>query len=268
MVFSWINALGLHFSSPQNWAFVHYKLLTRKRVGRRFVDPFSFCKFAAVFLNTKTLIEKNIDMAKDAEELRMILDMAANGGKMQAQNEMLLEKLAKKENENNELRERLAKKTQECDEKDRRIEELEAKLACGIPAGNVDAGSQGAFFMVDEFYYALSWLKTVKYVGSLDSDGRKSASHFIHQTLPDGISIQFVKKVDELTKLEGPQNKRLADAMEEVAKRPTTQNNVYPQNGSTANVGCDIPNAEFKVLPSAPGTPVQQSSLEGGPDYE
>ena len=28
-------------------------------------------------------------MAKDAEELKIILDMAANGGKMQAQNEML-----------------------------------------------------------------------------------------------------------------------------------------------------------------------------------
>ena len=33
-------------------------------------------------------------MAKDIEELKMILDMAANGGKMQAQNEMLLDKIA------------------------------------------------------------------------------------------------------------------------------------------------------------------------------
>ena len=32
-------------------------------------------------------------MAKDAEELKIILDMAANGGKMQAQNEMLLKRI-------------------------------------------------------------------------------------------------------------------------------------------------------------------------------
>lgn len=36
-------------------------------------------------------------MAKDVEELRMILDMAANGGKMQAQNEMLLDRITQME---------------------------------------------------------------------------------------------------------------------------------------------------------------------------
>ena len=170
-------------------------------------------------------------MAKNAEELKMILDMAANGGKMQAQNEMLKDRLAQKDkeieglkNENKELKNGLAEKTKECEEKDRRIEELEARLMCEMPSENAETCAQGPVLMVNNFYYVLSWPKTVEYVGKLDSNGRKSAGHFIHQTLPDGINMSFVKRVDELTKLVGPQDQRLADAMEKVAERPTTQN--------------------------------------------
>ena len=61
-------------------------------------------------------------MAKDAEELKIILDMAANGGKMQAQNEMLLKRIAQLENdlkrqknENKKLKNDLADKTKECE---------------------------------------------------------------------------------------------------------------------------------------------------------
>ena len=170
-------------------------------------------------------------MAKNAEELKMILDMAANGGKMQAQNEMLMDRLAQKDkeieglkNENKELKNGLTEKTKECEEKDRRIEELEARLMCEMPSENAETCAQGPVLMVNNFYYVLSWPKTVEYVGKLDSNGRKSAGHFIHHTLPDGINMSFVKRVDELTKLVGPQDQRLADAMEKVAGRPTTQN--------------------------------------------
>ena len=170
-------------------------------------------------------------MAKDAEELKIILDMAANGGKMQAQNEMLLERIAQLENdlkrqknENKKLKNDLEEKTKECKEKDHRIEELEARLMCEVPSGNTETCAQGPVLMVNNFYYVLSWPKTVEYVGKLDSNGRKNAGHFIHQTLPDGINMNFVKRVDELTKLVGPQDQRLADAMEKVAERPTTQN--------------------------------------------
>ena len=170
-------------------------------------------------------------MAKDAEELKIILDMAANGGKMQAQNEMLLKRIAQLENdlkrqknENKKLKNDLADKTKECEEKDHRIEELEARLMCEMPSGNTETCTQGPVLMVNNFYYVLSWPKTVEYVGKLDSQGRMSAGHFIHQTLPDGINMNFVKRVDELTKLEAPQDQRLADAMEKVAGRPTTQN--------------------------------------------
>ena len=170
-------------------------------------------------------------MAKDAEELKIILDMAANGGKMQAQNEMLLKRIAQLENdlkrqknENKKLKNDLADKTKECEVKDHRIEELEARLMCETPSGNTETCAQGPVLMVNNFYYVLSWPKTVEYVGKLDSQGRMSAGHFIHQTLPDGINMSFVKRVDELTKLEAPQDQRLADAMEKVAGRPTTQN--------------------------------------------
>lgn len=127
-------------------------------------------------------------------------------------------------NENKELKNGLAEKTKECEEKDRRIEELEARLMCEMPSENAETCAQGPVLMVNNFYYVLSWPKTVEYVGKLDSNGRKSAGHFIHQTLPDGINMSFVKRVDELTKLVGPQDQRLADAMEKVAERPTTQN--------------------------------------------
>ena len=95
---------------------------------------------------------------------------------------------------------------------------------CEMPSGNTETCAQGPVLMVNNFYYVLSWPKTVEYVGKLDSQGRMSAGHFIHQTLPDGINMNFVKRVDELTKLEAPQDQRLADAMEKVAGRPTTQN--------------------------------------------
>lgn len=213
-------------------------------------------------------MEKN-----NIEEFKMILDLAANGGKMQAQNEMLLEKIAhleedlkRMEKENRKLQNDLAKKTRESDEKDQRIAELEAKAMYEMPSDNPDAGSQGPVVMVNNYYYVLSWPKTVAYVETLDSNGRLHASHFIHHTLPDGIPMQFIKKVDDLTKLEARQEKRLADAMEKVVERPTTQNIVYPQDGSTTNVSCDMQSPEFMMLPPISGTPVQLTSQEGGPN--
>ena len=41
---------------------------------------------------------------------------------------------------------------------------------------------------------------------------------------------------------------------------PIIQNNVYPQAGSTANIGCEMKQAEFKVLPNGAGE--QQMALE------
>ena len=132
--------------------------------------------------------------------------------------------LKRQKNETKKVKNDLAEKMRECEEKDRRIEELEAKLMCEIASEDSDTCAQGPVVMVNNFYYVLSWPKTVDYVTKLDSNGRMSAGHFIHHTLPDGINMNFVKRVDELTMLETPQDQRLADAMEKVAGRPTTQN--------------------------------------------
>ena len=71
----------------------------------------------------------------------------------------------------------------------------------------------------------------------------------MHHTMADNLPKRIYERVDEITQLEGNQTGRLADAMEKVAEKPTTQNNVFPQAGSTANVGCDLKDTEFMVLP-------------------
>lgn len=170
-------------------------------------------------------------MAKDAEELKIILEMAENGGIMKAENKMLLQQIAelKAENtqlksENNQLKEDKADLKEKLSAKTKECEELQGKLMYDTVYEQQDINRQGSMVTVNNFYYVLSWPKTVAYVGALDSDGRKSAGHFIHQTMPDDAPRGFIRQVDELTKLECRQDKRLADAIEEVAKKPTTQN--------------------------------------------
>ena len=205
-------------------------------------------------------------MEKNVEELKMILDMAQNGGKMQAQNEMLQEKIASRdeyikrlEEENRTLKDDLAQKTKECEEKDQRIAELEAKAMYEIPSDNADETCQSSVVLVNNFYYVLSWSKTVEYVGSLDSNGRVVACHFIHHTLPDNMPVQFIKKVDDLTKLEGSQEKRLAVAIEKVADRPTTENHydnyVNIPSVGTYNHHVEEQNNQFPMPPL--GSPEQ-----------
>lgn len=58
-----------------------------------------------------------------------------------------------------------------------------------------------------------------------------------------------------LTRLYKPieQQNELTDALREIVKNPKNEYNVYPQAGSTTNVGCELRNPEFKVLQSANG---------------
>ena len=116
-------------------------------------DPFSFCIFAAVLRYQPTRNE--INMTKSVEELKMILDIATNGGKMEAQNEMLLEKVARMEkdmkrleNENKKLKNDLTEKTKEC-------EELEAKIMCDMKMDEQDSNNQGSIVFVNNItmYY-------------------------------------------------------------------------------------------------------------------
>ena len=66
----------------------------------------------------------------------------------------------------------------------------------------------------------------------------------------------------EIEALGGDGQSRLVRALETVASKPVNEFNVYPQTGSTANLGCDQKNSDFKTyLPGSDGVG-QQSMLE------
>ena len=71
----------------------------------------------------------------------------------------------------------------------------------------------------------------------------------------------FAKVKEQQDKQEQKQDK-LADAVEKAANKKTNEFNVYPQPGSTANLGCNQKNSDFKTyLPKADESE-EQSLLE------
>ena len=57
------------------------------------------------------------------------------------------------------------------------------------------------------------------------------------------------------------------EALKEIAKMPKQQFTVYPQAGSTANLGCQMQSPEFKVIPpSKEQQPALESNKEGDED--
>ena len=83
--------------------------------------------------------------------------------------------------------------------------------------------------------------------------------HFIRKALNEDITredIRILNTIDDAyagEKQEVKEDaKKAAEAMKDIASRPTTQNLVYPQADSTTNVGCDQKQSEFKTfLPPA-----------------
>ena len=55
---------------------------------------------------------------------------------------------------------------------------------------------------------------------------------------------------------------KLADAVEKAANKKTNEFTVYPQPGSTANLGCDQKNSDFKTYLPGAGASEEQSMLE------
>lgn len=177
-------------------------------------------------------------MAKNIDELKMIIELAHKEGMKQAQLETLqgtvkdlekkLEQMEKDkqrlEEEGKRLRNELAEKARENDEQKARIRDLEGMTA-SISA--IDGTGPGKVVVVNNYYLMLSWPKTVDYMGGLDADHRMFAGHMIHHTLPDGTPLQIHTMVDEATRLENLQEKRMADAMEEMAKHPATENHYH-----------------------------------------
>ena len=143
-------------------------------------------------------------MGTNIDELRFVADLAQNGGMMKAQIEQLESENARLKSDNEALKDENARLRA-------KNEELKS------------AKQNGPTYVVNNFFL-LSVPKTFKYVSALDNDERRFVGHFMHQTLEDGTPQSVFAQVDEMTQLEGNQEERLADAMEELAKKPTTQN--------------------------------------------
>ena len=210
-------------------------------------------------------------MTKNLDELKMIVDLAKTGGMMEAQNKMMEEQLQEKDEEiarqkemlkekekviakkDKQLAERdkqIEEKDKQIAEKDARIKELESLMMTveTTEDSQTTAGGQHPVVIIQQ-YFLLDILKTISYVLRLNNSQKMLVGHLLHHTMADTLPKRIYERVDEITQLEGNQTGRLADAMEKVAEKPTTQNIVYPQAGSTANVGCDLKDTEFNVLP-------------------
>lgn len=67
--------------------------------------------------------------------------------------------------------------------------------------------------------------------------------------LPPEVKHQVDHLTDRFLPKDNTETMRqTAEAMKEIAARPTTQNLVYPQADSTANIGCDQQQSEFKTF--------------------
>ena len=146
-------------------------------------------------------------MSDIVEEMRFVADLARSEGELKANYDYL-------KKENDRLLKEQAMKDKVIAAKDQRIAELELIL-------QQMAGQQT---VVVNQYFMLSILKTCNYVRKLNNDGRQFLGHFMHQTLPDNTPLSVIAQVDEMTRLQGNTEARLADAIEELAKQPTTQN--------------------------------------------
>ena len=91
-----------------------------------------------------------------------------------------------------------------------------------------------------------------------DKTQRQTIELLVHW-LRDDYELAHCEEIEALA--EDTQLK-LANAMEKMANKKTNAFTVYPQPGSTANLGCDQKNSDFKTyLPKADGSE-EQSMLE------
>jgi len=154
-------------------------------------------------------------MNTNIEELKFVADLAHNGGVMQAQNDALKAEVERLKAEIDNQKEMNLKKDDIIAAQNQRIAELVAMLH--------QQDSQPK--VVVNNFFLLSCRKTVSYVNALDNDGRRFVAHFMHHTMPADTPMSVIAEVDKITTLEEDKNGRLADALEEIAKKPTTQNN-------------------------------------------
>ncbi len=167
-------------------------------------------------------------MAEDIEKLKFIVDLATDKGKMEQQNNHLNGEIVRLVEDSKEKDSVIAKLKASNEKKDARIRELESIVAntpqVNVGTAQLEAGNTSPKVVVVNQYILLSGPKTVDYVRALDDTHRMFASHMLMNTVAVS-SQQQMDRITELTRLEGNSlQERLTDAMEEVAKKPTTQN--------------------------------------------
>ena len=93
----------------------------------------------------------------------------------------------------------------------------------------------------------------------------------IDKAVLTGVEQQQRPGVSSAVLAEPHQNKvvdaihELTDVVKESLKKPKNEFKVYPQAGSTANVGCEMKQPEFKVIPPPKEQqPALESNREGG----
>lgn len=196
----------------------------------------------------------------DEKMLMMMVDMAAQGGKMEALQEA-------KDREIEELRTVVDELRSEIAKRDKRIAQLEA-----LVFQQENARPQ---VVVNQFFM-LSVPRTRVYVSSLSNNGRQFVGHMLHHTLAEDTPRYVMDEVDEMTQLRGNTDDRLADAIEELAKKPTTQNNYGGDYVEGDKVGekTEVPNVGnynayvHEQNNTAPLPPIGQQEQQKRLDYD
>ena len=179
-------------------------------------------------------------MSQGIEEIKLIIDLAKTGGmleertkKIEEELKLALEKIAMLEAENKRI---LEEKDQALDEKDQiinekdkiisekdmRIRELETIIGNKgtVNSNSVNADGTTQVVLIQQ-YILLDGPKTFAYVCSLKDDKKMIAGHMLMHTMVDNTPKCIYDQVNEMTQLEGNQTRRLADAMEKMADKPT-----------------------------------------------
>lgn len=180
-------------------------------------------------------------MSQGIEEIKLIIDLAKTGGMLEERTKNIeeelrqaLEEIAKQKAENKRILEEHAKALDEKDqiinekdqiisEKDMRIRELETIIGNnGIVISN-SANADGATHVVlIQQYILLDGPKTFAYVCNLNDDNKLIAGNLLMHTMADNMPKCIYDQVNEMTRLEGNHARRLADAVEKMADKPTT----------------------------------------------
>ena len=90
------------------------------------------------------------------------------------------------------------------------------------------------------------------------------AGHPEWQKMAPEIEEQILAKEKELQDRQEQKQDKMIEEVEKAANKKTNEFKVYPQAGSTANLGCQMQNPEFKVIPPSNGQqPTLESKKEG-----